>query len=192
MHTCRPRFPSAWIGCTASQNAHDDPTFLSSLGVLLNDNGTGQPLYTTFSGVTGLTADDVLIRYTQYGRTSDLSGVIDAADYGRMGTSLFWSGGDFNYDGLVNAVDYALIDFQSMKQGAGFFDAMHTLHTDEYGKPNTDVFGALQAGTYFTQGVPEPTGALDAWWPAPSNSLADEAVRGDSAGQALCADRSKV
>jgi fibronectin-binding autotransporter adhesin len=104
----------------ASSAAASNSSHVMSLGVILNDNGSGTPLYgpgglisTTFDGSSPADGD-VLVRYTFYGDT-DLSGVVDAADYTaidngfNMGLS-GWSNGDFNYDGVVNGDDYTLID----------------------------------------------------------------------------------
>ncbi|HEY1684990.1 MAG TPA: autotransporter-associated beta strand repeat-containing protein [Tepidisphaeraceae bacterium] len=54
------------------------------------------------------TGSQIKIVYTWYGDT-DLSGTVTASDLANMSpTGTTWSTGDFNYDGKVNADDYAL------------------------------------------------------------------------------------
>jgi hypothetical protein len=67
-------------------------------------------------GATGLfggaavDASSVLVRFTRVG-DADLDGVVTFADFQRLEEGLGksgrgWSGGDFNYDGFVDDVDY--------------------------------------------------------------------------------------
>ena len=114
---------AAIISSTAAANA----SHLTALGVILNDNGFGTPLYggstatlaATFDGITPADGD-VLVKYTYYGDTN-LSGVVDATDYSRIDAAYIadqdnpsaftgWYNGDFNYDGVINGSDYTLID----------------------------------------------------------------------------------
>ena len=95
----------------------------TSIGVILNNDGNGNKLYTTFSGVAvGL--DEVLLKFTYHG-DADLNGLVDGADYfladqgylsnGALGG---WRFGDFNYDGEMNIADYLMMDRASARQGA--------------------------------------------------------------------------
>ena len=77
-----------------------------------NNDGSGNTLVTTFDGQT-VSNTDVLVKYTYYGDT-DLSGVVDSSDYiaidnGFNNQLTGWNNGDFNYDGMINGDDYALI-----------------------------------------------------------------------------------
>lgn len=63
-------------------------------------------------GVTGVAANQILLRgYTLYGDTQ-LRGFVDAQDYATLrsnfhsGATVTWAQGDFNYDGKVDLVDY--------------------------------------------------------------------------------------
>jgi autotransporter-associated beta strand protein len=119
-------------GAIISSNAAADTTHLTALGVILNDNGSGTPLYgsggklaSTFDGVTPADGD-VLVKYTYYGDTN-LDGKVDGTDYGRIdagalshGSLTGWYNGDFNYDGVINGSDYTLIDNSYNMQGGQF------------------------------------------------------------------------
>jgi alpha-amylase len=107
-----------WNGTNGivSSSAAADSSFLTTLGVILNNNGdpiNPQPLYTTFnSQATAL--NDVLVKFTYYG-DADLNGMVNGADYalidsGFGSTLTGWSNGDFNYDGVIDGTDYSLID----------------------------------------------------------------------------------
>jgi hypothetical protein len=96
---------------------------LTTLGVILNDDGTGQPLYTTFDGVP-VTATDVLVKYTYLGDTT-LKGYVDAADLanllaGMNGGLAGWVNGDTNYDGAVDATDLSNLLASLAGQGSSF------------------------------------------------------------------------
>jgi len=106
-------------GITSSLAAADT-SHLHALGIILNDNGSGTPLYPTFYG---LTADDnaILIAYTYYG-DANLNGKVDGSDYslidnGYLNHLTGWHNGDFNYDGIVDGSDYTLIDNSFNNQG---------------------------------------------------------------------------
>jgi hypothetical protein len=103
-----------WTGNgLASTAAHDDPRFLTALGVLSN-NGGGNPIYNAFDGQAALPTN-VLVKYTYYG-DADLSGKVDGTDYSMIDVAYHtpgasgWVHGDFNYDGPINGSDYSLID----------------------------------------------------------------------------------
>ena len=72
-----------------SSSAADNPNHATALGC--SQNG-----------------DEVIIKYTWIG-DANLDGVVNSADLSAMAASgTMWSQGDFNYDGKVNADDYAL------------------------------------------------------------------------------------
>jgi hypothetical protein len=92
-------------------------SFLTTLGAIINDDGTGQPIFgaSAFDGQTPMT-DAILVKYTYYG-DADLSGTLNGADYqqidsgfGNQGTLSGWAYGDFNNDGVIDGTDYSLID----------------------------------------------------------------------------------
>lgn len=69
-----------------------------------------------------LDADDILIKYTYLGDT-DLNGLVDARDVNRVlhGWSaglVGWSGGDTNYDGVVDGFDYLNVLQALQNQGS--------------------------------------------------------------------------
>jgi PEP-CTERM motif len=137
-----------WNGTSGiiSTDAANNPKHLTTLGVILNDNGMGTntPLYTTFEGVTPQDGD-VLVKYTYYGDTN-LDGKVDGTDYSRIDAGYLsggtgWYNGDFNYDGVIDGSDYTLIDNAFNTQGA-------TLSA-EVASPTAQVAGDSSA-------VPEP------------------------------------
>jgi hypothetical protein len=124
----------AWAsqGITSSA-ARNDPKNLTALGVVLNNDGSGNSNY-GIDSVLGLFAGynpspaDVLVRYTYYGDTN-LDGHVDQADYsmidnGTLSHQTGWSNGDFNYDGVVDGSDYTLIDEAFNMQGASLAAAI--------------------------------------------------------------------
>jgi fibronectin-binding autotransporter adhesin len=105
-----------------SSDAKNDPTHLMALGVVQNDDGTGNPYYTSFDGQP-VDITDVLVKYTYYG-DANLDGKIDGTDYslidfgfGSNGAVTGWQNGDFNYDGFIDGSDYSLIDNSFNSQG---------------------------------------------------------------------------
>jgi hypothetical protein len=65
---------------------------------------------TALFGGDRVDASSVLVRFTRVG-DADLDGVVTFADFQRLEEGLGksgqgWSGGDFNYDGLVDDADY--------------------------------------------------------------------------------------
>jgi autotransporter-associated beta strand protein len=129
-------------GGIISSTAAADTTHLTALGVILNDNGSGTPLYglagtlgSAFEGVTPVDGD-ILVKYTYYGDTN-LDGKVDGSDYARVDAAYLadktnpsaltgWYNGDFNYDGTVNGSDYTLLDNAFNAQGAQFTAAVST------------------------------------------------------------------
>jgi len=101
-------------GITSSA-AHADSRGMSALAVVLNDDGSGNPLYTLFAGGTiGIDANYTIVKYTWNG-DANLDGVVNADDYFLIDSNYIpqnpgWQNGDFNYDAVINADDYFLID----------------------------------------------------------------------------------
>jgi autotransporter-associated beta strand protein len=118
-----------WNGSTGivSSAASSDTTYLTAVGVIVNDNGSGTALYgsggtlnSTFNGITPVDGD-ILVKYTYYGDTN-LDGAVDGSDYTNIDNGFHnqltgWINGDFNYDGVVDGSDYTLIDNAYNMQG---------------------------------------------------------------------------
>jgi hypothetical protein len=113
-----------WNGTgITSSAAATDPTFLTALGVIQNNQG-GTAIYSATHPFDGITPgpSDILIKYTYYG-DANLDGKVDGSDYSRIDNGSLnhltgWFNGDFNYDGVVNGSDYTLIDNAFNTQGA--------------------------------------------------------------------------
>jgi hypothetical protein len=146
---------SYWNGTgITSSAAANDATFLTTLGVILNTDGTSA-FYTAFDGQT-VTDADVLVKYTYYG-DADLDGKVSGNDYTLIdhgysadqtnpGSVTGWVNGDFNYDGLIDGSDYSLIDNAFNLQGSnGLADPMNLIAA------NTSEIASSSP-------VPEPTG----------------------------------
>lgn len=113
---------------------------------MLNDDGKGNPIYSTFDGQNTVSTD-VLVKFTYYGH-ADLNCEIDGSDYSRIDSSYLaeenettdgtptpfstgisgWSNGDFNYDGVLDGSDYTLIDNAFNSQGAAITDLLANPH----------------------------------------------------------------
>jgi hypothetical protein len=102
-----------------SSTASVDPGHLTSLGYLLNNDGSGHLIYGSgsalgaFDGVNPVVTD-LLVRDTYYG-DANLDGRVDGSDYTKIDNGFTthltgWINGDFNYDGKVDGSDYTLID----------------------------------------------------------------------------------
>jgi hypothetical protein len=114
-------------GITSSA-AQADTTHLTAIGAILNNDGTGNPIWGTGTALGAFNGDNptpgltsVLLRYTYYGDTN-LDGQVDGTDYSRIDNGFInhltgWYNGDFNYDGVVNGSDYTLIDNAFNTQG---------------------------------------------------------------------------
>jgi autotransporter-associated beta strand protein len=142
-----------WTGNgITSSTAAADTTHLTAIGVILNNDGFGNPLYGTgttlklFDGQSpGLS--DILVKYTYYG-DANLDGKVDGSDYARIDNGFLqhltgWYNGDFNYDGVVNGSDYTLIDNTFNQQGAAL----------------SETVASSAAQVAGTSAVPEPVGA---------------------------------
>jgi autotransporter-associated beta strand protein len=135
-----------------SSTAAADTSRLTALGVILNNDGFGNPLYGTgtalglFDGITpGI--GDVLVKYTYYG-DANLDGKVDGSDYARIDNGFLhgltgWYNGDFNYDGVVNGSDYTLMDNTFNQQGAAL-------------SATIDPAGQIAAQIGGVSSVPEP------------------------------------
>ncbi len=100
-------------GITSSA-ALADPRRLTAVGIVLNNDGSGNRLYGSatagglFDGYNPA-ATDVLVKYTYFG-DANLDGKVDGPDYARIDAGFLsngslhgWYNGDFNYDGKVDA-----------------------------------------------------------------------------------------
>ncbi len=85
---------------------------ITAVGVILNDNGSGQPIWNTWDGVP-VDQFSVLVKYTFYGDTT-LKGYVDSSDVTRvtanLGAGTGWGRGEFRYTGgTVDSTDAALV-----------------------------------------------------------------------------------
>ncbi len=94
---------NAWNGPGGiiSSAAASDPTHRTAIGVLLNDNGSGGPIYQTHDGLS-VGFGDVLVMDTWYG-DANLDGKVDSSDYTRIDNGFLihatgWSNGDLSYN----------------------------------------------------------------------------------------------
>jgi hypothetical protein len=113
-------------GLASSSAGGSGNNALATLAVILNSNGEGGALYSTFDGQPAL-ATDALVKYTYIGDTN-LDGVVDAQDLanalaGIAGHLTGWQNGDFNYDGVANSTDLSLLLYSLQHQGASFGDS---------------------------------------------------------------------
>ena len=114
---------SYWNGSgIMSTTAAGEAQQATALGVMVNDNGVGTPLYPTFSGLSGLDVNTILVKYTWNG-DSNLDGQITRTDYMMLnvgaasgGSRSGWRWGDFDYSGSINGVDYGLINGAAANQ----------------------------------------------------------------------------
>lgn len=99
---------------------------LATLAVVTNVLPGGGARFQQFNALTGLDSNDVLVKYTYLG-DADLSGQVDAEDIAAVlagirsnGTLTGWANGDFNYDGLIDSNDLAILLKVRALQGASF------------------------------------------------------------------------
>ena len=111
-----------WVGpgIIASTAAGAGPS-ITGLGVILNDDGAGRAIRSTFDGESADTAC-ILVKYT-YNGDVDLNGKIDADDYFRLDQGFLtgataYRDGDLDYDQRLTADDFMLIDMAFLRQGA--------------------------------------------------------------------------
>jgi autotransporter-associated beta strand protein len=113
---------------------------------------------TSFSGVSGLTGTEVLVKYTYYG-DADLTGSVDLDDfslflngYQNPGTvTQTWLYGDFDYSGTVDLDDFSLFLYGYQNQG-GPLSALSEQVANASGISSSDR-AAMQAAI---AAVPEP------------------------------------
>jgi autotransporter-associated beta strand protein len=155
-----------WIGeGITSSTASTNPTHLTALGVILNNNGSGIRIYglgTTLGLFDGANPaiTDVLVKYTYYG-DANLDGQVDGSDYTKIDAGFNsqstanpltgWYNGDFNYDGQIDGSDYTLIDNAFNTQGGNLSSS--ALIADSTAQiagtaavPEPAMFGLLTAG----------------------------------------------
>jgi len=96
-----------------SSIAAGDSRGITTLAAILNDNGQGAPLYTTFDGQS-VDINSILVKFTYIG-DSDLDGDIDADDYAHLDAGFAgglggYGNGDYDYSGSINSDDFFWID----------------------------------------------------------------------------------
>jgi hypothetical protein len=132
-------------GITSSAATRD-----TAIGAILNNNGSGGVLYSSFFGQS-VDANSILIRYTFNGDL-DLDGIIDADDYAKMDAGFVqklngWANGDLDYNGKINADDYFLMDRAFSNQSSLPAPAALAFGPTNVPEPDlaaaTAIFGAL-------------------------------------------------
>jgi phosphatidylinositol-3-phosphatase len=102
-----------WTGTGLTSSSAAASAGIMGLGILLNDDGAGGPLYLTFAGQSA-DANSILVKFTLVGDL-DLDGDVDADDYSRIDagyathSSGYWNG-DLDYNGRINSDDFFAID----------------------------------------------------------------------------------
>ncbi|HEV8606104.1 MAG TPA: family 10 glycosylhydrolase [Tepidisphaeraceae bacterium] len=102
-----------------SSTAASDPLRITTLAAILNDDGAGSPLYSTFAGQS-VDLNSILLKFTYTG-DSDLDGDIDADDYAHIDSGYAqwisdqslpptYASGDYDFSGAINSDDFFLID----------------------------------------------------------------------------------
>jgi autotransporter-associated beta strand protein len=145
----------AWTGGgIASSTAAADASRVTAIGF-----GTAAALnLTTFKGVNGLAAGDVLLKYTYYG-DNDLSGAATLDDFtlilaGYQNAGTTWAQGDYDYSGLVTLDDFTLFLKGYQQQGAPLGEIESLIN----GMPMSDAERAAMLAA--AQAVPEPAGVM--------------------------------
>jgi hypothetical protein len=136
-------------GLTSSPAA---ATTLNALGIASN----GVLGKTAFKGVSPLTANDVLVKYTYLG-DSDLSGGVTLDDFtlflgGYQGNGSTWLQGDYNYSGTVTLDDFNLFLAGYRQQGA----PLSAVESMIYAVPMSPAERAAMLAA--VQAIPEPAG----------------------------------
>ena len=154
-----------WSGTGLTSSAaqsHDAAAGSDIYGVALVRNmDLSYPFNTTTHLFDGVAINNlyILAKYTYMGDT-DLDGSITADDYLNLDDGYLmkkaptWANGDFNYDGTINYLDYALIDNACRAQSGTLAEPEIALHTAEFGQAYANALAALDPAA-----VPEP-GAL--------------------------------
>jgi hypothetical protein len=98
-----------WDGVgICSSTAAGDAACSTALGVMNNDDGSANPVYTEFGG-QAVGANAILVKYTYYG-DNNLDGKVDLENdfsifvdgYNSGGALSGWLYGDYNYDGKID------------------------------------------------------------------------------------------
>ncbi len=153
--------PAAGTTAILSTAAANNTTHLTTLGSIVNNDGTGHTIYGTPIGTgtnlglfdgTSPALNDVLVKYTYYG-DANIDGQVDGSDYTKIdaafGTAATgWANGDFNYDGKIDGSDYTLIDNAFNTQGGNLNTTSAALIASSAAQ--------LGAGSA-SSAVPEPT-----------------------------------
>ena len=122
-----------WTGAgITSSTAAADTNGLTAVGIMVNDDGSGGTVYSTWpigadaGGGVSVVNTDVLVKYTYFG-DADLSGSVDnSTDYllwvngfSGNGSLSGWYNGDYDYSGTIdNSTDYLLWANGFLSQGA--------------------------------------------------------------------------
>jgi fibronectin-binding autotransporter adhesin len=118
----------SWSGTAGvfSSAAAGDGTSLTTLGIMLNNDGNGNAIYGSSTALglfdgTSPGVNDLLVKYTYFG-DANLDGQVDGSDYTLIDNGFNnhltgWVNGDFNYDGKIDGSDYTLIDNAYNTQG---------------------------------------------------------------------------
>ncbi|WP_428937553.1 hypothetical protein [Fontivita pretiosa] len=152
--------PGIGSSFAAMQNAAAG-SYLYGVGVLLNNDGSGNLIHTSFAGQP-LSGNEVLVKFTYFG-DADLSGSIDATDYslidnGYVNSLSGWINGDFDYSGSIDATDYALIDNAYVNQSGPLAEALIAGHARLFGNEYLIALRAVQGGV-----MPEPAVVAGVW-----------------------------
>jgi autotransporter-associated beta strand protein len=141
----------AWTGPGInSGNAAADANHVTAVGFASN----GVLNRTEFKGVSGLTATDVLVKYTYYG-DSDLNGATTLDDYtlflnGYQTAGNTWVQGDYDYSGLVTLDDFTLFLAGYQQQGAPLSELKSLINSTPMSPAERSAMLAA------VQAVPEP------------------------------------
>lgn len=107
----RAHFATGRFTAAAAQPSSPAYAPYTTLAIFVNDGGNGLPYFTAYDGVAGLTASDVIVKYTYVGDTN-LDGVLNGSDLGNMLEGLSrgaagWNFGDIDNSGTVTLSDLA-------------------------------------------------------------------------------------
>jgi hypothetical protein len=144
-----------WNGAGINSSvAATDPNGVTAVGYA--DNGAYGA--SSFKGVTGLTASDVLVKFTYYG-DADLSGDVTLDDFtqfldGMNNGGTTWLVGDFDYSGTVTLDDFSQFLYGYQNQGAPLAALEQAIASADIS--STDKAMMLAA----VEAVPEPASAL--------------------------------
>jgi hypothetical protein len=150
----------AWIANACNGGTWDRPGLtstaaraqadgLTGLGMMLNRDESGRPIYDEFDG-QGVDENSILVKYTFNGDAT-LDGTIDADDYFCIDQGFLlglgnpgYRNGDLNYDGRVDVDDYYLIDIAFLHQ-SGLLSAKAAAAVSTVPEPATTAVLGLAA-----------------------------------------------